>query len=630
MQRFTDMGLRSYMEKISEHKDYSSAVSRKKLVDSTFADTAKEIRIAGCTFLPNNVAKRKKAVLAAMPRVVSSFRSIKLNSVEESFAEYESYGFISYGGLILENYLNIAAAIWVLDQLRKTEQLHLSFQYLPNDRELIEEIELPLDLYHPCYTNELIQAMAYVLFSNKKSGFKEIMHLLGEKRIGHAVQSFQTLQWDAISRMLKADKFFADEVDCIHKQNTEGTALIRGIKSETNQMERAMRAVELRGDRREFILTFTDYLGKDSRFVLGYRELGRIMSGFVVQNPFEICFALLYMLATNEQSVWLTKAGVAVITAASLLLPWYDPDGEYEIDYEDDDWDDKILVFNRNGWLDRAPVEERADYYHKKIGKWTLDQHIYRLCRGIVPVGFHPFSAEREVMRKDGVEEADMIADLSEMMFLSSFQAGQLICGGYSLKQHDTEDDEKKVETADSEDGSDPDIHALQAELQEARKQVKELHKELYELRHETEVAQSKAEQELKSLRMEHRELADLRELVFNQEHEHPEELEKPTKQIDYPYEPLKRTVVFGGHDTFLKAFKPLFPSVRFVDARQLAFDTGVIRNADVVWIQNNCMSHPQYWKVVKACKVYDVQLRYFAYASAEKCAEQLVIEDQK
>lgn len=49
-----------------------------------------------------------------------------------------------------------------------------------------------------------------------------------------------------------------------------------------------------------------------------------------------------------------------------------------------------------------------------------------------------------------------------------------------------------------------------------------------------------------------------------------------------------------------------------------------------MVWIQNNCISHPQYWRIVKACKVYNVQLRYFAYASAEKCAEQLVEEDQK
>ena len=126
---------------------------------------------------------------------------------------------------------------------------------------------------------------------------------------------------------------------------------------------------------------------------------------------------------------------------------------------------------------------------------------------------------------------------------------------------------------------------------------------------------------------MEHRELADLRSLVFNQENEVREE---PTKAFEYPYETKKRTVIFGGHDSWLKAIKPMLPSVRFVDANILAFDPDIIRNADVVWIQNNCMSHSQYWSIVKNCKLAQVQMRYFGFASADKCAEQLVIEDQK
>ena len=44
--------------------------------------------------------------------------------------------------------------------------------------------------------------------------------------------------------------------------------------------------------------------------------------------------------------------------------------------------------------------------------------------------------------------------------------------------------------------------------------------------------------------------------------------------------------------------------------------------------MQNNCISHPQYWSIVKNCKLAGVQMRYFGYASAEKCAEQLVTED--
>ena len=59
-----------------------------------------------------------------------------------------------------------------------------------------------------------------------------------------------------------------------------------------------------------------------------------------------------------------------------------------------------------------------------------------------------------------------------------------------------------------------------------------------------------------------------------------------------------------------------------------LSFSPDIIRNADVVWIQNNRMGHSQFFSIVKQCKLAGVQMRYFGYASAEKCAEQLVKED--
>ena len=64
---------------------------------------------------------------------------------------------------------------------------------------------------------------------------------------------------------------------------------------------------------------------------------------------------------------------------------------------------------------------------------------------------------------------------------------------------------------------------------------------------------------------------------------------------------------------------------VKYVDTEQRAFNPDLVRNADVVWIQNNCISHSQYGNIVKLTRQYGVQLRYFAFASAEKCAEQLV-----
>ena len=135
--------------------------------------------------------------------------------------------------------------------------------------------------------------------------------------------------------------------------------------------------------------------------------------------------------------------------------------------------------------------------------------------------------------------------------------------------------------------------------------------------------------QELKKLRQEHRELADLRDLVFNSANEESVDIQD-RKQIDFPYSPKKRTVVFGGHESWLKAIRPMLPGVKFVDVANYGFNPEIVRNSDVVWIQNNCISHSQYGSIVRITRQYGIQLRYFAYAGAEKCAEQLAEWDEK
>ena len=122
--------------------------------------------------------------------------------------------------------------------------------------------------------------------------------------------------------------------------------------------------------------------------------------------------------------------------------------------------------------------------------------------------------------------------------------------------------------------------------------------------------------------------IVDAFEMVFNQENGPSEEM--VSDEIRYPYQAKKRTVVFGGHETWLKAFKPKFSNVRFVDASQYSFAPEVIRNADVVWIQNNRISHSQYYAVVNTARQYGIQVRYFPFASADKCAELLVREDRE
>ena len=102
------------------------------------------------------------------------------------------------------------------------------------------------------------------------------------------------------------------------------------------------------------------------------------------------------------------------------------------------------------------------------------------------------------------------------------------------------------------------------------------------------------------------------------------EEEPAPDDSITFPYTTTRRICVFGGHDTWRKAIKPMLPEVRFYDRDTLP-RSEVIRYADIVWIQPNAISHGNYYAIINAAREYKVPVRYFGYASARKCAVELV-----
>ena len=67
---------------------------------------------------------------------------------------------------------------------------------------------------------------------------------------------------------------------------------------------------------------------------------------------------------------------------------------------------------------------------------------------------------------------------------------------------------------------------------------------------------------------------------------------------------------------------------VRFVSKELVNFDISLIRSAEVVWVQSNAIPHKTYYRIVDAVRKYGKPLRYFAYASAAKCAEQMAKYD--
>lgn len=94
-------------------------------------------------------------------------------------------------------------------------------------------------------------------------------------------------------------------------------------------------------------------------------------------------------------------------------------------------------------------------------------------------------------------------------------------------------------------------------------------------------------------------------------------------------YEVKGQTVVFGGHESWLKQIRGMTAgNIRFVPLDQV-FDPSIIRNAVTVWIQGNRLSHKQYYRIMNIARANGIPVRYFTCSSAARCLEQIRAADR-
>jgi hypothetical protein len=165
-------------------------------------------------------------------------------------------------------------------------------------------------------------------------------------------------------------------------------------------------------------------------------------------------------------------------------------------------------------------------------------------------------------------------------------------------------------------------------QLAQLSQQVKQLRSALHEAERGEREARKELEQVRETERREHRELADLRELVFNQEQEEDRQ-EKPESAMELPYEVKRSTLIFGGHESWLKPMKEMLSgNVRYID-RGYTFDTAILRSAEAIWIQPNAMPHTMYYRIIDQARRLKKPVRYFTNASAALCAQQVALGER-
>lgn len=378
-----------------------------------------------------------------------------------------------------------------------------------------------------------------------------------------------------------------------------------------------------------YLKTLCDRTYEDTVELLG-KEIADIWADFTIEDPYEICFGFLLLLDSDSDLPWLYFPGVHLMAWTAAHLPWARFEYEDEVDPIWERWDPYTEQYVTPKEIRSIPKRIKAPdmedwyrlrYMNQKIDPDCQDQHnlaqiIYEITGGIMPRNLNRYLSALEELDDYGISGKKAIHPL---MYCMAFL-------GEGRRQ--SKDWRLEIGSVDEslEDAASPET--LQEKADQLQREVDQLRRALHEASKESRETKKELESLIQKSAMERQELADLRELVFNQQDDTYSD-NKAASDIHFPCHTTQRIVVFGGHDSWAREIKQKLPDVRFVD-RTVIPNAQLIRNADIVWIQSNALSHAYFYRIIDEIRKYNIPLRYFSYASATKCAEQIVQQDMQ
>jgi len=519
----------------------------------------------------------------------------------------------------------MGAALWLLDYLEDTcddpdEYLDL----------LPPEPNGELEYYMPCaedliHDQDTILRMVTVLEGREKTyrrEFRGILNLIGPDTAARLREAFKASLLDCLDRAME----IYDRL-----KPTDGLEL-------PNVMEELARSSDLlrHADRRSelpeiyFLMLAPDLICHPQSKIqeeLRSRRAAELLAGYGTSVPYELCAAYLLLEREGDALANLNALTAVVMICAFRHLPW-----------AQDDFEARAGLFEAG-----APdYRLRYEYCEDSVEdgeeplelEWRLSEtQLFFLATGVVlPRNRMPSDKLRRWFIRQGVEE-QRARELAWAAFMAYFSESE----GDGWKDIDLFDDdgedEEPIPEIPARDGSlesseaVPGNGVLEEQNQALARQVKELRGAL----HDAERTSSRLREQLRDVKqsweVDHSELVQLRETLYRLRAEEDAEDEGSGPLVELPWQVRRRVVVFGGHDTWRKAVRPLLPGARFYD-REVLPDLNAIRGADVVWLQVNALSHKYYYRIIDAARKHDIPVRYFGSASAKKCAVQLALDE--
>lgn len=426
---------------------------------------------------------------------------------------------------------------------------------------------------------------------------------------------------DTAKLMLGYEDHYSDEMDELH-----------------NRLERT--GIRHNDNIEEYNCTLYDALNTYS-CQMRYKSkcFGDKIKDFTIGSPYELLFGFFGILDNGDDLPWLVEliggfvdhivsylpfipthsASIAQKAKSTLeeIMEQLGEETDEEIAYEYADYSKLETQLYKKRLNDYAEWVQYCinDVNGDDLRRINLPQLVFNICDVVLPRKMQTYDDDfNRVLAMSGISKKN-----TQLMHLF-------------LATVDTINKRNKAAVKDTENKCDNEnIISLKNSTTELTKQISELKSAVHDAEKKCRLAEEKVRQMEAETAFEHEELMQLRELVYNLQNSSDIETETVSESVDIklPYTPKQKIVIFGGHDTWLKVIRPLLPKVRFIEPNENP-DVNMIRNADVVWMQSNAMPHCFYNKIMDIARQRKIPVKYFASASAEKCAYQLAEDDMK
>ena len=586
------------------------------------------------------------------------------------------------------HHLLMGAAIWILDLLYKDDRRHELLAIMPENiipMPLRDGVEKPFHamplVNHPIHELEDIWELTQLLMNRnaelvhpamvhrsltdewtvsiqrrstegctQRSVFEQIIAILDEKAVQLAAQRFEQKVWEFYRLVFRADQMVEDELNKLLRRADKLEARLQAenarknfpigpvvsmpdirkcntTTSLQNQLQQEFREAQYQADdyRMKIGSFFTDMALPNDREKhlkkfkdLFPSDLYQQLLNFAVDDPYETCFAVLYLLDSGSDIPWLYYGARAVVYTAMDQLPFAVLDGSEpkKADYSSAE----IRSIHRHQYSCQGKYKGETDGDNDPVNRekgLNLAQLLYKHT-GVVWPRYH--SAEPvpdklqqafQQLEKDGEDVHQMLLSLLSNGNMKACAPALMNLFAPGETREEPREETVQQTLAELCCRQQRDIKGLRAQSYKGEREHKKLQKEYDQLADEAE-------------RMR-QELAELRESVYHVQNEQSLPEAKEQSAISFPFHTQARIISFGGHPSWLSNIRSLLPDVRFISPDRLP-DENLIRNADAVWLQPNCMSHSDFFRIINVVRNENKRLHYFAWVSAEKCAEQLAV----